>query len=277
MNQYADLGQDVSVWETEQPSRLIADMSFTPISVTNIEMTDDYEPVAYQANRALMQANAAQEINELQERNHAMTAYSTLDCQATPLFPTFNAQRATDCVLRKKYPMPITGGVPLSKLVTQPSPPLGYKPELIMGAKGFPAQGGQTPVVVPSVVPQPVAQSDLIHLDPAEQNLTQSKRVRLQKQRMAKKGHSQRREHGDKDDASLMAKLSNSVRGAFYDLAHYNELPPKLEGESTGTVLAYAVTREDRLGYLMLYFAIFVLFLTLIGVAVRLGMKNAKK
>jgi hypothetical protein len=67
------------------------------------------------------------------------------------------------------------------------------------------------------------------------------------------------------------------VRGAFYDLAHFNELPPKLEGESTGSVLAYAVTRDDRMGYLMLYFAILVLFLTLIGVAVGLGVKQAKK
>lgn len=263
MNQYADLGQDVSVWETEQPSRLIADMSFAPISVTNIEMTDDYEPVAYQANRALMQANAAQEINELQERNHAMTAYSTLDCQAMPLFPTFNAQRAADCVLRKKYPMPITGGVPLNKLVTQPSPPLGYKPELFMGEKGFPAQGTQLPVVQ-----RP--QQPFIPPEHHQQVHEKAKRTKIA-------DVVEEEEAEEKEDKSLMSRLSNSVRGAFYDLAHYNELPPKLEGESTGTVLAYAVTRDDRLGYLMLYFAIFVLFITLIGVAIGLGMKRNKQ
>lgn len=272
MNQYADLGQDVSVWETEQPSRLIADMSSTPISVTNIEMTDDYEPVAYQTNRALMQANAAQEINELQERNHGMTAYSTLDCQAMPLFPTFNAQRAADCVLRKKYPMPITGGVPLSKLVTQPSPPLGYKPELIMGEKGFVAPGNQVPVVVPSA-----AEMHKVHAA-AEMRKVHATADALQLERGDKKKKKKKsKQHEEDDDQSLMSKLSNSVRGAFYDLAHFKELPPSLEGESSGSVLAYAVTRDDRMGYLMLYFAMFVLFLTLIGVAVGLGVKHAKK
>ena len=83
---YVELGVPVDVWATHRPSSSIADIAFTPISETGIELTNDYEPVLYQANRSLMTANAAQEIADLQTRNHATTAYSTLDCHATPLF-----------------------------------------------------------------------------------------------------------------------------------------------------------------------------------------------
>lgn len=86
----------LDVWSTPSSST-IADIAFAPISTVNIEHTNDYEPVAYQANRALRAAQAAQELNALQERNHSTTAYSTLNCVATPLFPTFSAQRAQNC------------------------------------------------------------------------------------------------------------------------------------------------------------------------------------
>ena len=87
----------VDVWATQPPSNSVADIAFAPLSTENIELTNDYEPVAYQANRALRAAQSAMELNALQERNHATTAYSTLNCVATPLFPTFDAQRAIQC------------------------------------------------------------------------------------------------------------------------------------------------------------------------------------
>ena len=87
----------VDVWETDPPSTSIADIAFAPLSTENIELTNDYEPVAYQANRTLRASQAAMELNALQERNHATTAYSTLNCVASPLFPTFDAQRAINC------------------------------------------------------------------------------------------------------------------------------------------------------------------------------------
>ena len=100
MNSITDLGEPVSVW-LAQSSDTIPDRSFVPICENGIELNNDYEPVVYRSNRVLMEANAAQELNELQERNHATTAYSTLDCVATPLFPTFNAQRALNCENRE--------------------------------------------------------------------------------------------------------------------------------------------------------------------------------
>jgi hypothetical protein len=103
MNVITDIGENVTVWETEPASSsTLADDAFAPLCDSGIERYDDYEPVVFQSNRALMAANAAAEINEIQERNHATTAYSTLDCVATPLFPTFNAQRKKLCHVREQ-------------------------------------------------------------------------------------------------------------------------------------------------------------------------------
>lgn len=87
----------VNIWTAAPVSNSIADIAFAPVSTDNIELTNDYEPVAYQANRSLRAAQAAMELNALQERNHATTAYSTLNCVATPLFPTMDAERALQC------------------------------------------------------------------------------------------------------------------------------------------------------------------------------------
>jgi hypothetical protein len=232
MNVYTDLGNPVSVWETEHPSKSIADVSFAPTSVTGIELTNDYEPVQYQANRSLMAANAAQEINDLQERNHATTAYSTLDCYATPLFPTFNGQRAADCAIRQAR----RAGVPLGMhdLVAQPVPPLGYPPQQVMGTPGYYRHAGQYPVVVEKKKPhQPGG--------------------------------------GNGSELNFFKRMANSVRGSFYDAKHWKELPPKVEGQSTGEVLSFVVTRDDRLGYLLLWITMIVMLITLIGVAAQVG------
>lgn len=111
-----DIGEALQVWDV-RASDALPDRAFVPTSESGIEMITDYEPVVYQSNRTLMMANAAQEINELQERNHATTAYSTLDCTAMPLFPTFNAQRAANCELRE------SGGGPGVRYLRPPVEP----------------------------------------------------------------------------------------------------------------------------------------------------------
>ena len=228
MNVYTDLGNPVTVWETEHPSKSIADVSFAPTSVKGIELTNDYEPVQYQANRSLMAANAAQEINDLQERNHATTAYSTLDCYATPLFPTFNGQRAADCAIRRarKYGVPPNA----QQLVAQPVPPLGYQPYQVMGLPGYYSQAAQYPV--------------------------------SKKKALLNTGGSER---------NFFKRMANSVRGSFYDLKHWNELPPKVAGESGTATFNFVVTRDDRLGYLLLWVTMIVMLITLIGVAAQVG------
>ena len=101
MNFLSDIGEDVDVWTTQPVANTLPDLAFVPVCESGIEFNTDFEPVVYQTNRVLMEANAAQELNELQERNHATTAYSTLDCVTTPLFPTFNAQRGMNCERRE--------------------------------------------------------------------------------------------------------------------------------------------------------------------------------
>lgn len=228
-------GESVHVWQTQHPSKSIADVSFVPTSLRGIELTNDYEPVQYQANRALMAANAAQEINDLQMRNHATTAYSTLDCAATPLFPTFNGQRAADCAIRQARQHDGIGVVPRN-LVAQPVPPLGYTPYEVMGLPGYYQRANQYPVV----------------------------------------GEEKKKPVGGKHavadaEKSFVSRMANSVRGSLYDMKHWKQLPPKLAGQSNGAVFTYVVSRDDRLGYLLLWITMIVMLITLIGVAVQVA------
>lgn len=226
-------GESVHVWQTQHPSKSIADVSFVPTSLRGIELTNDYEPVQYQANRALMAANAAQEINDLQMRNHATTAYSTLDCAATPLFPTFNGQRAADCAIRQSRQHQGIGVVPRN-LVAQPVPPVGYTPYEVMGMPGYYQRAHQYPVVLPE------------KKKPVSEGVAASEKTFAQ-------------------------RMANSVRGSFYDMKHWNQLPPKLAGQSNGATLHYVVSRDDRLGYLLLWITMIVMLITLIGVAVQVA------
>lgn len=200
-----------------------------------IELTNDYEPVQYQANRALMAANAAQEINDLQMRNHATTAYSTLDCGATPLFPTFNGQRAADCAIRQARQHEGVGVVP-GNLVAQPVPPMGYTPYEVMGLPGYYQRAHQYPVVVP------------------------------EKKKPVNGGSA-----ASASEKTFANRMANSVRGSFYDMKHWNQLPPKVAGATNGTTFQYVVSRDDRLGYLLLWITMIVLLITLIGVAVQVS------
>lgn len=253
---YIELGVDVDVWATQRPSSSVADIAFTPISEDGIELTNDYEPVLYQANRALMTANAAQEIADLQTRNHATTAYSTLDCYATPLFPTFNGQRAVDCSIREARKFPPRTLYP-SEMVAQPVPPLGYPPEEVMGMSGYYQTAPMQPVVVPSPPPPSYyrMRANVKDVAAAAPETAEKKNEVTQGKRFAR-------------------NMVNSVRGTFYDLAHWNQLPPTVAGETSGKVLAYAVARDERTGYWMLWYALFTLIVALIGMAVSAGCKS---
>lgn len=244
---YIELGTPTEVW-LDRPSSTIADIAFAPISETGIELTNDYEPVVYQANRGVMAANAAQEIIDLQTRNHATTAYSTLDCHATPLFPTFNGQRAVDCSIRQSRKFPPQTLYP-AEMVAQPVPPLGYPPEKVMGLAGFYESIPQTPVVY---------KTRAIRADVTKENDTSSPVTPPE----------------PKQKNAFARNMVNSVRGTFYDLAHWKQLPPAVAGESSTKVLAYAVARDDRAGYWMLWYAMLVLIIALIAVAVTLGRKK---
>ena len=271
---YIDLGVPVDVWATQRPSNSIADIAFTPISEDGIELTNDYEPVLYQANRALMTANAAQEIADLQTRNHATTAYSTLDCHATPLFPTFNGQRSVDCTIREARKFPPRTLYP-SEMVAQPVPPLGYPPEEVMGMPGYYQAAVETPVVVPGYGAGGHGGCGM-RADTGRQTRDEEglKKNGVTEDAAAPPAANPQPATDVKRGKAFARNMVNSVRGTVYDLAHWSELPPSASGESSTKVLAYAVTRDSRTGYLMLWYALFTLIVALIGAAVNMGCKK---
>jgi hypothetical protein len=247
----------VDIWETQVPNNSIADRVFATTSTTGIELTNDYEPVVYQANRALLAANAAQELNELQERNHATTAYSTLNCVASPLFPTFAAQRAVKCAVDEAAGVGITPPPP--GRVAEPWPPIGYPPNLPQidsaGRPGYYQIGsrvGTARVDEDNGTDGTVADEDDAD---ADEGATTRRNV----------------------SPSFPQRMCNSVRGALYDLKHWGQLPPATAGGSSGEVFQYVVSRDNRVGYLLLWIAIIVLLIALVGLAIGLGVKRKKR
>lgn len=307
MNVYADLGTNVEVWE-QAPSDTLADRSFAPISETGIELTNDYEPVVYQANRALMAANAAQEINELQERNHATTAYSTLDCNAVPLFPTFDAQRAVDCGIRKARRQGLD--VP-PNLVSQPVPPLGYPPQSMMGVPGYYSKGRSEAIVPAAALSAKAAaakgamyKSGVNKAVKAESGVCTKASCDsgactcdipctcasqetckcpacpmhgLTKAQVEKVVEEVKKSDGkDGKVRAFTKKMVRAAAGSAYDIKHWAELPPQAAGRGSSETFAYVVSRDNRGSYLLLWLGILVLFIALISTAIGVGVKRAK-
>ena len=71
---------------------------------------------------------------------------------------------------------------------------------------------------------------------------------------------------------NMGVRMMNSVRGALYDMQHFSELPPAQSGDSPSHVTWYAVTRDNRLPYLLLLF-----IMILVIVAVVLGVKKHQR
>ncbi len=222
-------GVSTNVWASDEtiPKQNIADKMFAPTSTTNIEQPNDFEPVAYQANRALMAANAAKELNELQKRNHATTAYTTLGCVAQPLFPSFDAQRAVNCSRRQAMGVGMVTNSP--SLVSQP-PPLGYQPDVALVG-------------------------DNVQINPLALGVPGYYNLSVPPVPMKKKEPN---------------KMMNSVRGALYDMKHWDELP----AEGTKDTLSFVCTRDNRLPYLLLFITIIVLLIALLGVVISFTVKN---
>ena len=274
MNYISDLGQSVNVWQRQQMSETIPDRSFVPISQTGIEYSTDYEPVVYQSNRALMEANAAQELNELQERNHATTAYSTLDCVATPLFPTFNAQRATNCAKREDQLMATTKAKLAERVIMAPERGVIMEPQRVIIA---PERRVMMAAPSTSLMAAPrtcrVQNERLLPYD----NLYNNEAYLLPLMEEEEEGMDEADNDPDEEDAPAVPftrKMVNSVRGSLYDLQHWDELTPTLNGENTCGILKYTLTRDTRAPYLLLWVSLMLLLIILICVAITLGIKK---
>jgi|688.fasta_scaffold00628_52 hypothetical protein len=262
MNYISDLGQAVDVWQRQQMSETIPDRSFVPISQTGIEYSTDYEPVVYQSNRALMEANAAQELNELQERNHATTAYSTLDCVATPLFPTFNAQRASMCAKREDQLMASTKGkLEERRVVMAPERRVVMAPErrVVMAPERREACGTQND----NTMPYHNLYNNQAYLVPL-----------MEEEEEMEDDSDEEPEQDDARPVPFARKMVNSVRGSLYDLQHWDKLTPTLNGENTCGILKYTLTRDTRAPYLLLWVSLLLLLIILICLAITVGIKK---
>jgi len=56
----------------------------------------------------------------------------------------------------------------------------------------------------------------------------------------------------------------NSVRGALYDMKHFNELPPTQEGQSPSDVTSFVLTRDGRTPYLLIFVSIILGVISLV-------------
>lgn len=263
MNHASDLGQSVNVWATEPAATTLPDMAFVPISEKGVEMNTDYEPVVYQNNRTLMAANAAQELNELQERNHATTAYSTLDCVAMPLFPTFNAQRLANCSVREKE---------LARNRYEGRAP-GYgtqgavdRPVARDALRSAPAPRAASPRSKKVPPPTRSPPASFSRSPPASFSRSPPRRL--------SRAHTPVGAAPTPAAPGFVNKMINSVRGARYDWQHRAVLPPAIQGQGKVEVLKYTLTRDQRGAYLLLWITLLLLVITLICIMIQFLAKN---
>ncbi len=222
----------------------------------------------YQTNRAIMSSNAVAELAELEARNQQTTAYPSISCVAGPmspnyadgspcditamqershgitayqtngtaLLPQFNGERSLSCANMEMQGVGL--GAPNPALVARSSgePPIGYAPN-VYAYNG--SRGSRTDTL------KPVRTSTV----------------------GVKKG-------GKRGIAfkTIPSRVSNSVRGVLYDMQHRSELPPAQSGMSPGRVTTFALTRDNRMPYLL-----FLLTVVLALVATVFVVRSATK
>jgi len=264
----------VNVWDFNPPQSL-ADKVFATTSVSGIEFSDDPEPVLYHANRALLSANAAQELNELQERNHATTAYSTLGCVATPLFPTFDAQRAVICAQDKAADMGGMCNPPGTVARASGEPPIGYPSNLpssgAMGMPGYYRQGSRANVQQKKVSPQHYP--DRHAVAPPQQPLVASvSHITDPSDVVYNSGGDGQGQEKKNKKTKKNDKFVNSLRGALYDLKHWDQLPGKTATDNWKFVCG----RDDRGSYLLLFVTIIFFLIAILAVAISSAVSKSR-
>ena len=228
----------VDIWDhSGDPRQSLADDVFATTSVSNIEMADDYEPVAYQATRALLAANAVNELQELQQQNHATTAYSTLNCTAKPLFPLFDAQRKQICAEDEER----------ARWVSKDG--AGFSGPAGAGC-GVSAGLGVASTSNANIRTNVNTASLSSEVDAAGDTGFTTQRAPIKPKN----------------------KFVNSIRGALYDLKHWRELPL----DTATDTWKFIATRDDRAGYLLLLLTLILFCIAVLVMAIS-SMRQAKK
>ena len=227
----------VDIWEERERPQTLADISFAPTSISNIEFPDDIEPVAFQANRAALAANGADELRELQSLNQQTTAYPSISCTTGPMVPMHTGGPACDVASMQERSHGITAYVAGNPLLTQ------FDEDRADTCASMEAAGVG---MVPSETGDPP-----IGYTPNSYSIMRKPRAR-----------------------HITTRMANSLRGALYDMQHFNELPPARSGESPGSVARFVVSRDNRTPYLLLVLT-FILVLT--GVVLGVRSQGTKK
>ena len=212
----------------------LADKMNTTNDQGGVDEVADYQPQQYAATLALMAANNENEVRELQRLAIERVAFDTDGgmCDNKALYPAWQKERAGQCVDRAAATeLFLRDG---SRSATVPSvlhSPLPF----VSGALGPPASG------YPS---NQYSEGQSLYYEPPPPPAG----VTMNRSRIG----------------TIPKKISNSVRGALYDMRHWKQIPKGHGGVRTDT-LKYICTRDDRMTYLMLTLAFVLLTVALVS------------
>jgi hypothetical protein len=217
----------------------LADNAFTPTSIENVEFPDDLAPVAFQANRAAMSYNSKKELQELEAMNQQTAAYPTLTCLSGPMAPNLGGGSQCEVGSMESRSHAITaysGGTPLF--------PQFYNQKVDTCATMQEQGVGMGPTRLPLASGDPPIGYREAKPKPALKHMG--------------------------------TRMMNSVRGALYDLQHFNELPPAQSGEAPSEVAKFALSRDNRLPYIFLVITCVLMLMAVAG-AVKAHMPKSKR
>jgi hypothetical protein len=214
----------------------LADKLNTTNDQGGVDEVADYQPQQYAATLALLAANNENEVRELQRLAIERVAFDTGGgmCDNVALYPAWQKQRAGECVDRLKAAELFIRDGASGRVGPTESSVLHSPLPFVAGSLGPPASG------YPSN--QYSEGQALDYMPPRPPVGITLNRARL---------------------STIPKKISNSVRGALYDMRHFKQIPKMRGGVRTDT-LKYICTRDDRMTYLLLTLAFVFLAVSLV-------------
>lgn len=271
-------GAPVDIWESQSSSYNIPEIAFVPISVEGIEFADDYEPLIYQANRTLLEANAALELKELQQRNRD-DIHINRNCKTTPLFDASrravinhkNSGANTPYYYYNTYPQ---------KLMATYTPEISLSYPTISPRDYYTRGRVNTSTSTPTPTPMPYNNETTHRVHRVHNNTENSVNTPLDENNHNNLTDATMLNHKPSEYISITDKMYNSIRGSLYDLKHWQQLPPvknKNSPPSTSDIFRYVVTRDNRMGYLVAWLILILILFVLLGLSISVIVGSAKK